>query len=325
MTQICRSDNLEEAYLRSVKGKRTRKVVSEFSENLDANLSQISSELSSGLYEFSPYHEFVIHDPKRRTICAAAFRDRVAFHAMMRVCHQVFDNYQIYDSYASRIGKGVYAALERAQKFCRTNRWFVKLDIVKYFDSIDQDVMMVQLCRLFKDPVLLQVFQRLLCTYETSSGKGLPIGNLTSQYFANHYLAVADHFCKETLGVRCMIRYMDDVLMFSDDKRKLLEWCQSYKAFLHDMLHLELHPIILNQTRYGLPFLGYVVYGDRLRLNASSRRRFRNRLAARKSEVISGSISEDRYVQRVTSLYAFIDKADVRAFKHTIRRDGLFP
>lgn len=112
MTQICRSDNMEEAYLRAVRGKRDKAEVLRFSQELEKNLASIVSDMSAGRYQYSPYREFTIYDPKKRTICAASFRDRVAFHALMRVCHEIFDKYQIYDSYASRIGKGVYAALD---------------------------------------------------------------------------------------------------------------------------------------------------------------------------------------------------------------------
>ena len=325
MEQICRSDNLSEAFLRAAKGKSCKREVRLFRQDLSLELASMARDLSDGSYRFAPYREFTIYDPKKRQICAAAFRDRVAFHSMMRVCHQVFDNYQIYDSYASRIGKGVYAALERAEQFCRKNTWFVKLDIVRYFDNIDQEVMMSQLCRLFKDPRLLQIFQRLLNTYETSCKRGLPIGNLTSQYFANHYLSIADHYCKENMGVKYMIRYMDDLIMFSNDKKQLLEWCEEYRRFISEHLHLKLHPVILNQTRYGIPFLGYVVYGDHLRLNTVSRRRFRKRMESRQMDCRYGIISEKKYSERVRPLYAFIEKADVKAFKNKIMKDGLFP
>lgn len=325
MIQICRSDNIEEAYLRAVRGKRDKAEVFGFSEELEKNLASIASDMSTGRYQYSPYHEFTIYDPKKRTICAASFRDRVTFHALMRVCHEIFDKYQIYDSFASRIGKGVYAALDRTRSFCRKNSWFAKIDVVKYFDSIDQEIMMSQLTRLFKDPILLRMFQNLLDTYETSHKKGLPIGNLTSQYFANHYLSVADHYCKEVVGVKCMVRYMDDVVLFSDDKELLLEWCKKYEIFLTDHLKLHIHPVVLNKTRFGVPFLGYVVYPDGLRLGSNSKSRFKKRMAARKNDVSEGRITQHEYAMRVKAMYAFIEKANVCGFKNAIRKNGLFP
>lgn len=325
MIQICRSDNIKEGYLRAVRGKRDRAEVAEFSCRLDENLVSIASDMASGTYKFSPYHEFTICDPKKRRICAAAFRDRVAFHAMMRVCHKIFDDYQIYDSYASRVGKGVYAAITRAKSFCRKNEWFAKIDVVKYFDSIDQEIMLSQLSRIIKDAGLMILFRNLLDTYESSYKKGLPIGNLTSQYFANHYLAVADHYCKEQIGVRHMIRYMDDVVLFSDKKDLLLDWCRQYTSFLSDRLKLQTHPIVLNKTRFGLPFLGYIVYPDGLRLGRNSKRRFRQRMKARRDEVRANEITQQKYAVRVQAMYAFIEKADTRGFKKMIRSNGLFP
>ena len=325
MIQISRSDNVEEAYLRAIRGKRDRTEVLKFSNDLEKNLVSISSDMASGCYEFSPYREFTINDPKQRIICAAAFRDRVAFHAMMRVCHKIFDNYQIYDSYASRIGKGVYAALDRAQSFCRKNAWFAKIDVVKYFDSIDKEIMLSQLSRLFKDSDLMKLFRNLLDTYETSYGTGLPIGNLTSQYFANHYLAVADHYCKEEIGVKYMIRYMDDMVFFSDNKESLIECCRKYELYLADCLKLRIHPVVLNRTEFGLPFLGYVVYPNCLRLGSNSKHRFIKRMTARRNEVREGKITQKEYAVRVASMYAFVEKANVCGFKASVRINGLFP
>jgi len=325
MSQICHFDNVNYAYLRAVKGKAFKSEVKFFRANLSQELSKIALELSSGKYKFSPYREFTIYDPKRRRICAAVFRDRVVFHAMMRICHDVFDNYQVYDSYASRIGKGVYAAIDRAKLYCRKCKWFVKLDVKKYFDSIDQEILLSQLSRLFKDKQLLLYFRQLLDTYETLPGKGLPIGNLTSQYFANHYLSIGDHYCKENLRVKCFIRYMDDIVFFSNDKKQLLKWCDEYRIFVRDVLHLELHDIILNKTCHGLPFLGYVVYPFKVRLSENSRRRFFRKLSARKNDVQSGYISEMKYMSRVVPLYVFIEKADVVGIKNHVMKYRIFP
>lgn len=151
MGAICHIDNLNEAFLRAVRGKAGKQEVRRFREQLTGNLQTMVEELSDGSFCFGDYHFFSIYDPKPRTICAASFRERVAFHAMMRICHPVFDDYQIYDSYASRLGKGTYKALERAVEYSRQYRWFLKLDVCKYFDSIDHDVMYHQLCCLFKD------------------------------------------------------------------------------------------------------------------------------------------------------------------------------
>lgn len=187
MPRIASLENLHEAFLRAAKGKSGKLAVKEFRSRLDENLVEMSKQLLDGTFIFGHYHFFTVYDPKKRIICAASFPERVAFHAMMRICHPVFDDFQICDSYASRIDKGTYKALERARQFAHRYKWFAKMDVCKYFDSIDHEVMLRQLCRLFKDPQLLIYFRDLLDSYETSEGRGLPIGNLTSQYFANDY------------------------------------------------------------------------------------------------------------------------------------------
>lgn len=316
MPRIVSLENLHEAFLRAAKGKSAKLAVKEFRTRLDGNLIEMIRQLADGSFRFGRYHFFTVFDPKRRTICAASFPERVAFHAMMRICHPVFDDFQIYDSYASRIGKGTYKALERAQQFAGRYQWFAKLDICKYFDSIDHEVMLRQLCRLFKDPQLLIFFRDLLDSYETAHGKGLPIGNLTSQYFANHYLAVADHYMKEQVRVPAMVRYMDDVLIFSHDKDKLLDDMSAFRKYVETELKLDIHKPVINRTRFGIPFLGYVVYGKELRLNHRSRVRFCQKMDQLTELLQEGDISEQVFAVRASCLHAFVDKAETTAFRH---------
>ena len=199
MPRIASLDNLHEAFLRAARGKGGKMAVVDFRNHLDKNLLCIQRQLLDGTFHFGQYHFFTIYDPKRRVICAASFPERVVFHAMMRICHPIFDQYQVFDSYASRIGKGTYKALDRARRFANNYEWFAKIDARKYFDSISHEVLLAQLSRLFKDAQLLIFFRNLLDTYAVQPGCGLPIGNLTSQYFANHYLSVADHYIKEKI------------------------------------------------------------------------------------------------------------------------------
>ena len=318
MEKIVHPENLREAFLRAVRGKSNRLEVLRFRADLDASLCDIRAHLLSGNYPFGKYRFFTIHDPKERLICAAPFADRVAFHAMMRISHPIFDAYQIYDSYASRVGKGGYKALERAQYFAGHYEWFAKLDVRHYFDSIDHEIVMHQLESLFKDKLLLAHFRCLLDSYHTQQGKGLPIGNLTSQYFANHYLSVADHYAKETLRVPAMVRYMDDVLLFAHDKEELFTWVKNWQNFLSSTLLLELHPPVLNKTVRGIPFLGYVVYQDKLRLNQRSRTRYIRKIKQLVAWLKEGIIEEKEYRNRLEALTAFIEKADTRAYRRKV-------
>ena len=318
MERIVHPENLREAFLRAARGKTEKKEVRRFRENLDAELDGIARRLMSGEYQFDSYHFFTIYDPKKRQICAAPFADRVTFHAMMRICHPVFDNFQIFDSYASRKAKGQYQALERARQFARKYRWFAKLDVCSFFDSINHGVMMQQLASLFKDKLLLMHFQTLLDSYHATPGTGLPIGNLTSQYFANHYMAVADHYAKEQLGVKGMVRYMDDVIFFGNDKRLLLEQVSRYTAFVRQKLLMDLHPMVLNRTGCGVPFLGYVVYRYKLRLNERSIRRYKHKVSDLSVELQSGILGEKEFLFRMSALTAFVRKADCRSFRQKV-------
>ena len=327
MERIAHPDNLREAYLRAARGKSTRPAVLAFAANLSDNLSDMHHELLDGSFEFGDYHTFTVYEPKRRVIHAASFRVRVAFHAMMRICNPVFDDYQIDDSYASRKGKGTYAALNRARQFAHRYRWFAKLDVVKYFDTIDHAVLKKQLLRLFKDRLLLHYFDALIDDYQgVKKGSGVPIGNLTSQYFANHYLSPADHYAKQTLRVPGLVRYMDDVLLFHDDRSTLKSILRDYKRYVHDELCLEHHPMALNETHRGIPFLGYVVRGNGLRLNLRSKRRFVSKMRNLTAELEGELIDQEEYAMRAGCLLAFIDKADSAGFrKKSALSAGMYP
>lgn len=313
MDEITRFDTLCEAFLRASRGKRDKAAVKQFREHLDDRLDEMSYRLANGTFPFSHYHFFTIYDPKMRTICAAPFEARVAFHAIVKVCDPIFERYQIYDSYACRRGKGTYKALERAQVFTRRYRWFAKLDVRKFFDSIDHEVLLGALARLFKDKGLLELLGQIVHSYNASPGKGLPMGNLTSQYFANHYMAVADHYAKEKLEVKGMVRYMDDILLFDDDKERLMLIIGRYESMLRDTLRLELHAPVINKTHFGIPFLGYVVHPYKLRLNERSQARLMRRASEFDRAWHDGSMAEEECHMRMLCMLAFAGKADVRA------------
>lgn len=327
MEQIAHPDNLREAFLRAARGKSTRPSVRAFRANLDENLMQMHHQLLDCTFRFGDYRFFTVYDPKRREICAASFPERVAFHAMMRICHPVFDDYQIFDSYASRIGKGTYAALDRAVHFAHRYRWFAKLDVVKYFDSLDHRVLKNQLHSLFKDKRLLNYFDGLIDGYKGAAlDRGVPIGNLTSQYFANHYLSPADHYAKQDLKVPGLVRYMDDVLFFHDDKATLNAMVKDYRRYVIEKLHLMHHPVVLNEASRGIPFLGYVVRGNGLRLNLRSKRRFVAKMRNLTQELNDAGIDQEQYAMRAGCLLAFTDKADSVGFRKKMASSaGMYP
>lgn len=318
--KVADMDNLRLAYWKARRGKDSKSEVMAYSKHLDQYLSDLRCELLTGEINVGDYHYFTIFDPKERKICAASFRERVMHHALMNVCHANFEKYQIYHSYASRLQKGTYAAIRQAAKYLAKYRWFLKLDVRKYFDSIDQSVLMTLLRRRFKDPFVLKAFGRIVSNYWVEKGKGLPIGNLTSQYFANHYLAYADHYLMEKLQALAYVRYMDDMVIWDNDKNKLLQTGIAFQKFIADELKLELKPFCLNSGEKGLPFCGYLLYPDMIRLTHNSRKRFVSKLNRYWRYCETEQWSQAEFQNHAIPLLAFVQHADTYGLrKKTVR------
>jgi hypothetical protein len=313
--QIADVENLRLAFWKAKKGKGAKGDVIAFGRNLDKNLLAISREILDGSVSVGNYRYFTVYDPKERLICAAKFGERVLHHALMNVCGPLFERFQIYDSYATRPGKGQFAALERVRGWVKEGAWFCKLDARKFFDSISHDVLYRLLCGKFKDWRLLGIFRRIIDSYGASPGRGVPIGNLTSQYFANFYLAYADHFIKETLRVKMYVRYMDDMLMLHSSKESLINLSGDVRRYCENELRLELKPACLNGAEAGIPFLGFVVFPRLVRLNKNSKKRFlrKNSLYAKKLRL--GEWSQKEYAQHAEPLLAFTRFADSLCFR----------
>jgi len=318
--QIADMANLELAYHKAQRGKTAKAQVFRFGKNLRENLRVLKLQIEQGEVEIGGYHYFTIYDPKKRQICAAPFPQRVLHHALMNVCHPYFEKKQIADSYASRISKGTYAALERAEAYNRRYSWFLKLDVRKYFDNIHHGVLRSQLWGMFKDPNLLLIFDRIIDSYCVEPGRGLPIGNLTSQYFANHFLSLADHFAKEKLRLPAFVRYMDDMVLWHNDKEALLEAGLRFQEYVHSRLNLELKPFCLNKNTAGLPFLGYLLYPDTVRLAQRSRKRYIQKIKKYQALLDNGVWTEKEFQNHATPLTAFTQHADAKAFRQKVHQ-----
>lgn len=318
--RIAEMSNLELAYYKAKKGKADKASVQDFGKHLQGHLRKIQAQLLAGHVEVGGYNYFTIYDPKKRQICAAPFSQRVLHHALMNVCHTRFERYQTADSFASRIGKGTYAALNKAQGHQKRCGWFLKLDVRKYFDSLDHEVLRQQLGALFKDTQLLQIFDQILDSYCVEGSRGVPIGNLTSQYFANHYLAPADHFAKEVLRLPGYIRYMDDMVLWHKDKATLLDAGLQFQSFIESELQLTLKPFCMNASNAGLPFLGYLVYPDTIRLAQRSRKRYTQKITEYELYLQQGLWTQEEFRRHAAPLAAFTEHADARAFRCAVQR-----
>ncbi len=304
--KIAERENLELAFWKAQRRKSARSDVQVFRANLSENLTLLREELLSGNVAFGNYRYFTIYDPKERVICAADFRERVLHHAIINVCEPVFEKYQIFDSFACRKGKGLDACLARTREFCRKYPWFLKTDVHKFFDSVEHATLLRLLERRFKDGRLLNLFSKIIESYETRSGKGLPIGNLTSQYFANLYLGVADHQIKEVWGVPAYVRYMDDFVLFFHENGQAKRAKVQVAEFLFRELKLELNKPQINRTACGLPFLSYRVFGTGLKLSQKAKRRFCRKMK---------DVNRDEEAERALPLLAFVQRADSYGFR----------
>lgn len=322
--QICDIDNLRLAYLKAKRGKAHKFAVLAYGRYLDKNLLALQEVLIKANVPVGQYNYFTIYDPKERVICAASFEERVLHHALMNVCHPYFEQKQYYHSYATRVGKGTYAALEYAQVQVNKYKWFLKLDFRKYFDSIDQSVLKAQLSNLFKDSRLVELFSDIIDSYHsTGPGKGLPIGNLTSQYFANHYLQELDHKVKRCWGAPAYLRYMDDMVIFSDSKAELLSFYASFAKHSEGILQLTLNPLVLNRVEAGLPFLGYRLRPGSVRLSRNSTNRFKRKFMVYCAKLRTGEWSQKTFQNHVNPLLAFVNKADTMALRTKLNAEFL--
>ena len=314
LEQIYDTGNLYLAYYKASRGKHNKQAVIDYKRNLDVNIRTLRQQLQTGEAPAGNYHYFTIYDPKQRTICAAAFQERVLHHALMNICHPYFDRHLIAGSYATRIGKGIYAAIDKALPAMRRYQYVCKLDVRKYFDSISHVVLKQQLRRLFKDADLLKLFDEIISSYATQAGYGIPIGNLTSQYFANHYLSAFDHYAKEQLQIPVYIRYMDDILFFGNDKETIKIWVAELTKKAFSMLELNFKPYSIRKCKQGVSFLGYQLFPNKILLNSRSKKRFRKKMAQYTQWLDSGHWSESDCRNHVVPLLAFANHAYTKRF-----------
>ena len=310
--------NLYEAAFKAAKGKKDRGEVALFLMDIEKEILSLRKDLVNGCYAPGPLRTFEIKDPKRREISAAPFRDRVVHHALCSIVEPFFERRYIYHSYACRKEKGTHKAIKQAQSCCRRYRNYLKLDVRSFFASIDHDVVMDILERIFKDKRLLSLFQ-VIIDHGSDTRNGLPIGNLTSQHLANLYLDQLDHFVKEELGIKGYLRYMDDFILFSNSKKELHEWYGKIDHFLASELRLVLksRATTLSPVSEGLNFLGFRIYPNLIRLqNRTKYRRWKN-IRRIEREFLNGFISEEEYQMSMQSIVEHLKIGDT----YHLRRD----
>jgi retron-type reverse transcriptase len=264
--------------------------VAQFEQNLVTELATLQSELCSGTYRHGSYEPFVVHDPKRRQIHKASVRDRVVHQAVVTAIEPLFERRFIFDSYSCRIGKGTHAGVARLRQMLRresqngTRRVYaLKCDMRQYFASIDHGILLNLLAQRTGDEQVLWLLREILLSHGAATGRGIPLGNVTSQLFANVYLHELDWFVKQHLRVRHYLRYCDDIILVSADKNRLLAQVEPMGRFLSGQLGLGLHPnkTIVRTFDQGVDFLGYVVKPQTVLLRATTGRRMLARVTVR--------------------------------------------
>jgi retron-type reverse transcriptase len=319
-------DNIATAFYKAARGKRHHKYVIDFLNYYDHNIRKIQGDIQAKNVTVGDYHYFLINDPKPRNICAASFSERILHHAIMNIIEPRLEKFAIYDSYACRKGKGSHCAIFRAQDFSKKSLWYLKLDIARYFDSIDQTIMIQLIFKRFKDPDLIQLLQKILETYHTEPGKGVPIGNLISQHLANFYLGHLDHWIKEIRKIKYYVRYMDDFILFANDKTVLKNELIEIKMFLKNNLELYVkeNQIQLNHCSRGFPFLGYRVFPEKILLSPRSKKRFQRKFKAYENNWKKGKWSLEELNEHMGPLIEFTKLADSGAFRQrVIKRFGV--
>ncbi len=322
--QVTSFANLLRAAEAAAAGKRKRPDVAAFLLNLEWELLALRRELVAGEYRPGAYRTFTIHDPKPRTISAAPFRDRVVHHALTGVLEPIFEKRFSNHSFACRTGMGTHKALECARDGVRRFTYVLKCDVRKYFASIDHAILNAQLARTIKCGETLDLAAQIIAGFQTSAAedaaryysgddlfspyerrRGLPLGNQTSQFFANVYLNIMDRLVNEKLEPGVYARYVDDFVLFGDSKAQLGEMRAAIVGML-DSLRLDIHPgkSRIYRCRDGVTFLGWRLFPDRPRLVRGNVTRFRRRMQGMQAEYLSGRITWHDVEQRVRAWIA---------------------
>ena len=321
-------DNLLRAARQAQQGKRFRPNVLEFNFGLERELFTLQAELQDHSYQPGAYRTFEIKDPKARLISAAPYRDRVVHHALCNVIMPPLEATLIGDTYANRVGYGTHRALKRFTGWARNHRYCLQCDIQKYFPSIDLQILKDLFRKHIKCPDTLWLIDTIIDASNeqppaieyfpgddlltpVQRRRGLPIGNLTSQFFANLYLSPFDHVAKRQLKLKHYLRYVDDFAAFSDDWHELAEARIAMEAYLAT-LRLKMHPIKsqLFETRHGANFVGFRVLPDRIRVRNDNLRRARKRMKWLQREYEVGHITLKPLVQRLQSWEAHLLHGD---------------
>ena len=311
LEQIAEFDNLVLAFHKAVKGKRYRSDVQAFLQRFNHNIAVLSADIRAEKMPYGRFREFRISDPKPRIIHAACFEDRVFHHAVMNIAGETLERSLSPFSYACRPDKGVHKAVQKVQDNLQRFCWFGKIDIASYFAEIDHQRLMQLLGKRYKGRAFLQQLQRIIASHHTDTAKGLPIGSLTSQYFANYYLSGFDHYLEEHPDVRAYVRYMDDVIWWCDTKAITRRTVADTQVWLQRERGLLVKPnLTVAASKRGVTYCGYRISPGAVRLTPRKKLRFQQRRQYWEGLYQQGKISALQLQKAYASVHAIVAHTD---------------
>ncbi len=328
--KLCTYENLEFAFKKARKRKTLKPYVILFEKNLREILLNLRTELLFHTYNPMPLKTFVLRDPKTRKISKSEFRDRVVHHALCNIIEPIFDKTFIYDSYANRIGKGTFKAIERfdyfKRKVSRNNTktcYVLKADIKHYFEAVSHDILIATIKKRIDDKRVLWLIRAILSNHNTiEKGKGMPLGNLTSQFFANVYLNALDQFVKHKLKAKFYIRYVDNFVILHNIREMLEEYKSKINIFLKENLKLELHPdkSKIIQLDNGIGFFGVRLFFHHKLVRKKNIGNFEKKFEASKELYFKGIISREKVLGQFEGWLAYISNADTYKYRRHLTR-----
>jgi retron-type reverse transcriptase len=321
--------NLFSAWKEFCRGKRSKSKVAEFELKLEENIFDLRERLERGIWAPDPYKVFFSYDPKLREIHEASVRDRVLYQAIYRVLYQIFDRSFVFHSYSSRNMKGTHLGVRNFDKFLRkvtkngrSGGHVLKCDVRKFFDSIDHRILLNLIKQRISDQKLLGLLEKIIFSFEKSPGKGLPLGNVTSQLFANIYLNEMDQFIKKELKAKYYGRYCDDFVILDSSIEHLNYYLDRIRNFCQTILLLNLHPnkVEIRKLHLGTDFLGYVSLPNHIVLRTRTKKRMFKKLVRLKSEYERGRISTEKVEQVFNSYIGMLKHCKNEKIKKELKK-----
>jgi retron-type reverse transcriptase len=310
------------------RGKRKRKDIQSFERNLEDNLFQLQQDLITLQYQHDPYEHFYVSDPKQRHISKASVKDRVVHQIVYDVLNDVFDKKFIFHSLSSRLGKGTHIGVSHLHRMIRKVSgngkhpcYALKMDIKRFFDTVDHKILKTLIRKNIQDEKTLKIIDTIIDSFKKGQNVGIPLGNVTSQLFANVYLHELDDFVKQKLKEPYYLRYCDDFIILSNNESHLKSLIVSIREFLAKNLHLALHPkkVVIRKLSQGIDFVGYVLFEKYTLVRTRTKQRMKKRLKETYECYLKGKMDTAQVDQRLQSYLGILSHANQHTLSQALK------